>query len=253
MKIEAKETEAKDETEDKGGEAAKPAAKKADEAKSGETEDGGDEEADEEEAKPEAKKPEARRSAKVDPEDPAVKKLIEKARKEEAARVRKEAKEEAEQKAKDAKLSEDERLRKEAKEAEAKRTEAEQKLALAESREALRDAMDDLEVKPAGGKARATIVAEFVEARAKNPDADPAELIAALRKSDAYLFVSTKAAPAKTEDAEDKPSKTDTRGGKTTTSAKSTERKDDNVIALDENDPRKIRANLAASGVKLSS
>ena len=245
MKTESKETEAKEETDDKGGGETKPAAKKPNESKADEPEDT-DEGDEQEEAKPEAKKPERRASTKLDPEDPAVKKLLAKTAKEIEARVRKEAKDEAEQKLKDAKLTEDERLRKEAKDSETKRTEAEQKLAMAESREALRDAMDDAEVKPAGAKARATIVAEFVDARSKNPDADPTELVAALRKSAAYLFVSTTAKPAtETKDVDDaRKSSTDTRGGKTTTSAKIPERKDDNSLTLTENDPRKIREGL---------
>lgn len=117
--------------------------------------------------------------------------------------------------------------------------------------------MDDLSVKPAGGVARESIVAAFTKAREKDPDADPAVIIVEIQKSDAYLFASTAAAKkteASEDDGEEKPTKktsTDARGGKTVSSVKVPEKKDETgVIDINSRDPRKIRAQLAAAGVR---
>lgn len=238
-----------DDVEDKGGE---PEVKKEPESKDEESK-----ETDEDE--PEAKKAEAKATRKpktVDLDDPAVKKALDKVRKETEKRVRDEAKAEAEQKAADAKLSADEKLRKDRTDAEQKAEAAEKRAAEAEAREALRDAMDDLEVKPAGPRARSTIIAEFAAARAKDANAEAADIIAAIQKSDGYLFATTKAPAAKPESDEEepgtrKPTSTDARGGKTTTSHKPVE-KPDPTLKIGESDPRKIRAGLADMKIRLA-
>lgn len=233
-----------------------------DEADKGETEeidvetDEDDAEAAAAKAKAEADKKAKAKKPKIDLEDPAVKKAIEKAAREAEAKGRKAAAAEAQKAVDDAKLSEAERLRKAKEEAETATKAAEKRAADAEAREALRDAMDDLAVKPAGGVARESIVAAFTKAREKDPDADPAVIIAEIQKSDAYLFAST-AAAKKTEvedDGEEKPAKktsTDTRGGKTASSVKVPEKKDETgVIDIASRDPRKIRDQLAKAGIR---
>lgn len=257
-----KNEDVKDEAEDKGGESSKKLeAKKQPEAKDEDAEaEGEDEESDAgdgEEAeekprkKPEAKKPETK---KFDPEDPAVKKYVQAQVKAAEKKAKDEAKAAADKAAADAKLTEDERLRKQAKDAEEKQAEAERKAAAAEANLALRDAMDELEVRPAGGKARDTITAEYAAARAKDPDADPVKVLEDLQKSDPYLFKSTTAAAKDTEaEAEDRPAKkpstTDSRGGKTPTSHRAPEKKPE-ALSLEETDPRKIRASLG--GIRLA-
>ncbi len=206
------------------------------------------------EKKAKAEKAAKAKAAKVNLEDPAVKKAIDKAAKEAEARGRKAAADEAKKVAEDAKLSEAERLRNAKEEAENATKAAEKRALDAEAREALRDVMDDLEVKPAGPVARASIVAAFSAARTEDPAADPAKIIAEIQKSDAYLFVGTKAA-AKTTDAAEGDSEakaaarkatTEARGGKTPTTHKAAEKpSDEGVIDINSRDPRKIREQLA--------
>jgi len=243
------------ETDDKAGE--KLAEKTKGGAEKAEPEDT-DVESDEDEeaakAKAEAEKKAKAKKAKVDLEDPAIKKAIDKAAREAEARGRKLAADEAKKAADDAKLSEDERLRKAKDEAETAQKAAEKRAADAEAREALRDAMDDLAVKPAGAVARASIVAAFAEARAKDPDADPAKIIAEIQASDGYLFASVKAKAEPEDDGEEKPAKktsTDARGGKTASSVKAPEKKDETgVIDIASRDPKKIRDQLAKAGIR---
>lgn len=226
---------------------------------SGKTEDT-DVETDEDEeaakAKAEAEKKAKAKKPKVDLEDPAVKKAIDKAAREAEARGRKLAADEAKKAAEAEKLSEADRLRVAKEEAETAQKAAEKRAADAEAREALRDAMDAAGVKPAGYVARESVISAFTAARAKDPDADPADIIAAIQKSDGYLFASTAAAKKieVEDDGEEKATKktsTDTRGGKTASSVKAPEKKDETgVIDISSRDPRKIREQLARAGMR---
>lgn len=207
-------------------------------------------EADEEKGKAakkaEAKKPDAKKAADLD--SPAVKKALREAE----ARGRKAAEEKAAADADAAKLTETERLRKEREDAVKERDEAKARAADLEATGAVRDAMDDLEIRPAGARARQQVIADFKSAREKNPDADASDILTEIRKTDGYLFVSTKpgkaAAADDAEDGEEKPTRkpsTDVRGGKTSSAAKPVDKKEDPLsIPVESRDPRAIRRSL---------
>jgi hypothetical protein len=107
---------------------------------------------------------------------------------------------------------------------------------------------------PRPGTPSSPIVADFAAARAKDPDADPAKLLADLQKSDPYLFkaTTTNADSKVDEDPATRKSSTDLRGGKTTSTHKPESKRDDNIVPITENDPKKIRADLARSGLRVS-